>query len=169
MKRYITISGLVVIQVLIVLFLTWQFQKLTTNGVEVTLLTKPDDDDVYTYDIVDNYYAAFDVNYIKDEQLDDEVTWNDIIYVQLSEENDHYVVKSAHTKKPTKNKAEIILQGRYKYEDETTKKHYIEYGIEEIPNIDTYGQFKNTDTLQVTFLHSDKWNQFRVLDVEKMK
>lgn len=169
MRRYIMIIGLVVIQVSIVLFFTWQFQKVTTNGVEFRLLTKPDAQDMYTYDITNYYYANFDVNYIKEEQLKSEVTWNDVIYVQLSKENDHYAVKSAHRKKPKKNKDEIILQGRYKYEDKATKTHYIEYGMEEIPNIDTYGQFKNIDALEVTFLYSDKWNQFKVLDVEEVK
>lgn len=169
MKRYMTISSLVIIQVIIVIFFAWQFQKVTTNGVEVTLLTKPDKEGMYTYDVTYNYYAEFDINYIKDELLNDDVTWKDTIYVQLSKENDHYIVKSAHTKKPAKSKDDIILQGRYMYESEKAKTHYIEYGIEEITNIEKYGQFKNTDALQVTFLHSDKWNQFKVLDIEKVK
>lgn len=110
MRRYIMIIGLVVIQVSIVLFFTWQFQKVTTNGVEFRLLTKPDAQDMYTYDITNYYYANFDVNYIKEEQLKSEVTWNDVIYVQLSKENDHYAVKSAHRKNQRKIKMKLFCK-----------------------------------------------------------
>lgn len=169
MRRYIIVSGLVIMQVLIIVFLTWQFHMALATGTEITLMTKPDDDDMYSYELSGDYYTQYDSNFIDDDQLEGGATWNDIIYVGLTKEKGRHVVNSAHTKKPTAKAGEIILQGTYRYEDEETKSYYIEYGFEQISHIDSYGAFKNSDRLQVTFRYAEKWNQFKVLDVTKVK
>lgn len=169
MIRRIMYYGMIASQVVIVIILAWQLNTAISVGTEIMITTKLDDlDDEYTYDLTDDYYAEFDINYIKAEKIEGSLKPNDTVYVLLTKRDHSYEVKSVSTEKKQVTENELVLQGTYMYEDNQTKEHFIEYGFERIKNIESYGQFTNQDRLKVTLIYAKGWNQYRVNEVKKM-
>lgn len=80
MMRRVGFYGMIIAQVVLIVILAWQFQSSLSKGREVTLMTKPDDsEEMYAYDLIDDYYAQFDINYIPEKQMDGKPSQNDSI------------------------------------------------------------------------------------------
>lgn len=170
MMRRVGFYGMIIAQVVLIVILAWQFQSSLSKGREVTLMTKPDDsEEMYAYDLIDDYYAQFDINYIPEKQMDGKPSQNDSIYVLLTKKEGAYEVKQASTTIDTPNKNEMMLQGTYMYHDNDEKAYYVEYGFEHVKNIDKYGDFTNQDKLKVTLNYVEKWNQYEMMDMEQVE
>lgn len=169
MMRRILYYGTLVSQVVILIVIAWQFDASLSKGKEMTIMTtsSPQGSE-YTYELIDDYYSEFEINYIDRELLDKTPERNETVYVLLAKEDHIYQVKNASMQKMEQKEDDILLQGKYQYEDNRTNNLYVEYGFERVEKIDQYGKFTSQDQLQMTFIYAKKWNQFRIKDISKI-
>ena len=167
MKQRTLFAALMLLQITIILLLIWQLQLGEDTGKEMTLKTKEEEEYYQTFPLTGTYYADFDINYIRDDQLNGDPATNDRIYVLLTKDADTYQVKEAYTKKMTAKEDEIILVGTYRNEYKRAKEHYVQYGFEQIKQIDVYGEFTNREPLLVSFDFSNRWNQYTLKTIQR--
>jgi len=166
-KQCTLFVALVLLQITIILLLIYQLQLGEDTGKEMTLKTKGEEEFYQTFSLTGTYYADFDINYIRDDQLNGDPATNDRIYVLLTKDADMYQVKEAHTKKMTAKEDEIVLVGTYRYENKRAEEYYVQYGFEQIKQIDVYGDFTNREPLLVSFDFSKRWNQYTLKTIRK--
>lgn len=145
---------ILVLQILIIIVLVYQFEGIDQHGRTIKLATKIDF--LYENDFGDhtNVYVEYDINKITDEQwkISAEVDYKERLYVTLVEnQDDVFVVKEVAKAKPNQKKEdEVIVQASFNYKDEVSDFYYLTYGFEYLEAIDKFGRFNEGDELVVT-------------------
>lgn len=173
MKR-IMFYSLVALQIIFVLVLVFQFERITSNGDEIEILTKMEySNDDYYYDLIDTAYPEYEINDIPEGRWSSEkedVSYNDKVYVLLKKSHDDfYKVETASTKKVVASgDDQVVVIGRTDYASNSNEPIRVNYDFNKIEDIEQFGEFKNNQTLKVTLLVS-QYGQYKITNVEAVK
>jgi len=161
-------------QIIVLLFLMFQFEYGRTNSETLQLKTALPDyymDDMYNHVMEGEVYVDFEINKIIPSNWDSEQSpeYNHRVYILL-EENDAGIFEVvAGADYPLKADAnQIVLSAFYHYYDTEYNLHFVRYGFEAINDIDKFGSFQRDDRLLVT-VQIGKWGQREVTHVEKIE
>lgn len=173
MKR-VMFYGLIVIQIIFVVVLVFQFERITTTGKEIEILTiKEYSNDDYTWEFNNSAYVEYEINKIPEERWDSEkenVSYNDKIYVLLNKSHDDvFKVKQASIKKlKATNDDEVVIVGRSDYGFNSNEPIRVNYDFNTINHIEQYGEFKSDQTLKVTLIVST-YGQYKITNIEAVE
>src|SRR5690625_1789393 len=153
MKR-ILFYLLIAVQVIAILFLTFQFEQIDEQGKMIQLRTNKPEYPIYDFIYERHMYVEYEINRIPEDKVSNanELDFDDRVYVLLKSGSDGvYQVERVSNKKLTSNQAdEIVLVGQYHYHDEQRNYHFVNYGMEEIKHVNEYGEFRGNDQLLIT-------------------
>lgn len=171
MKR-ILFYLILILQVIVIGFLTYQFEKIDQTGHQIKIQTLSPKYPVYGDFIEGDVFVEYDINKITEDRWENTlpIDYNTPVYVLLQEDKTGvYRVRHASTDKIEATKEnEFVLKGTYHYHDPNRDIHYVNYGLEHIKKPDRFGTFKPRDELVVTILVG-KWGQYKVVAIEKWK
>jgi len=169
MKRilfYILIVG----QLVVILFLCFQFENIDQTGHVIKIQTSRPEFPVYGDYIDGDLYVEYEISKIAEDKWRETlpIDYNTRVYVLLEKDKTGiYRVQKASTKKiDAKQENEFVLLGRYQYHDTKHHEIYIHYGVEKIKHADQFGLFTPKDELVITLLIG-KWGQHKVVSIEK--
>lgn len=172
MKRMM-FFGIVLIQIVVIAILTFQFEAVDRTGKEITIKTLTPDDDLY-YDplmhIGGTLYVEYDINRITEEKWNNSepIAYNNRVYVLLEKNDEGIFEVVSASNQPIKSvtNEQVVLSANYSYHDKADNYHYVLYGFEEIKQIEKYGSFRADEELLVTVLIG-KWGQREIHHVQK--
>lgn len=160
----------ILLQLFVLLFLIFQFEKIDQTGHEVKIQTLSSDFPVYDDFIRSDLYVDYDINKIASDKWNDSLPsdYNSRVYVLLQKDkmNVYRTREASADKLEAKGEDEAVLVGTYQYYDVDRDVYYVNYGFEKIKGVDQFGRFKQTDQLIVTLLIG-KWGQYKVINIEK--
>ena len=169
MKR-ILFYLIIMLQVIVIGFLTYQFEKIDRTGHQIKIQTLSPNFPVYGDFIDGDMYVEYDINKIQEDRWEDSLPldYHTPVFVLLQEDKTGvFRVRHASTDKiEAKNDNEFVLKGTYHYYDQERDFHYVNYGLEHIKQADQFGTFKPRDELIVTILIG-KWGQYKVVGIDK--
>jgi len=169
MRRFL-FYFMIIGQIVVISFLTYQFEQIDKTGYEIRVQTLKPDFPVYGDFIDGDMYVEYDINEISEEQwhISSSIDYNTPVYILLrADKNGVYRAHQASTNKLTaNNQNEFVLKGTYQYHDTKRDIHYVNYGMERIKHADQFGIFRPDDELVVTLLIG-KWGQHKVTAIEK--
>lgn len=170
MKR-ILFYLLLAVQLIVLLFLTFQFEKIDEQGKMIKIHTIKPEYPMYDFVFEDSMYVEYEINKIPQEKWNNSSTvdYNNRVYVLLKRDNNGiFQVEQASIDRLTTDKEEeVVVVGTYHYHDEALGYHYVSYGMEKIKNVEQFGEFRGNDQLLVTMLIG-KWGQYKNIAIEKV-
>lgn len=169
MKR-ILFYLIILLQVIVIVFLTYQFEKIDRTGYEIKIQTLSPEFPVYGDFIDGDMYVEYDINKIQADRWKTPIPidYNTPVYVLLEKDKTGvFRVRHAATEKIETTKEDAyVLKGTYQYYDQDHDIHYVDYGLEHIKQADRFGTFKPRDELVITILIG-KWGQYKVVGIDK--
>lgn len=171
MMKSVIFSSFVVLQALFIAVLVVLFERVDETGTEITVVTVGEE--TYDYKVFgpqDVLYKRYNITEVPEDkwEIDEELKYNETVYVTLTKnEADIHEIKRVTKKEPkTVEKGDVVVLARYDYENEKGL-HELRYGFELLEHVDRFGEFYDTDKLEVTILLG-KLNQKKIKKIEKI-
>lgn len=169
MKKRIGRYTIIVIQILIIVVLVYQFEQIDKKGTQIKLETKIDFLSNNEFNKHTDISVEYDINKVSYDawKITDEINYNAQVYVTLTKsKNGSYKVKEV-TKEKGKQVEEndVTLRAAFAYKDEVDDYYYVYYGFEYLEAIERFGQFKQGDHLIVT-ISLGKLGQQKLTNIE---
>lgn len=168
-KKYglYTVIGL---QVIIILVLAIQFERIDVTGQKIELVGKTH----HYFPINGNMSGDATIEYEIEgipvhlyEGDPEKLTYDDKVNVLLQQTADgtYEVARASLGKIVASNAEEIVVQGKYPFEMIDENKIHVSYYFNQIKNVENYGEFNWNERIKITILLS-KWGQYKVIAVE---
>lgn len=173
MKKY-GFYSVVLLQVIAILFFAVQFEQIDSTGREIKLVGSSDYYEMEGAYLTGNILIEYDIKtvvadlYSGDIALD-KLSYNTALYVLLKpDDSDVFQLANISNEKIDAADGEVIVKAKFMYKEHDRNEFWVDYRyqMQQVEDIEQYGDFRNTDELVVTILHS-KWGQYKVTDVRK--
>lgn len=168
MKRILFYS-ILVIQVVVVGVIGWQYYLVEDFGMEIKLLReKPELGKYVPYYEYGNMHVDYEINAIDEDKWEapDSIHYKEKVYVLLEEGDDGiYHVVRASDKKLEEDSGQVVLKARYRYSADHIKKYYVDYGIEDIRNGEDY-RYLDAEKQWIVTVKIAPWGQKRIINIE---
>lgn len=167
MKR-IFLYFVLLLQTGIIVALVLQAHMIDDYGKVIKLRTV-EQEYYYSYDgyLNQDIYIDYEINHIPKQKwgIDQSLDYNEKVYVLLEQgENGLYKVEKAGLNAFKAETNQVVLMGKYQYEDDRLGAYVVHYGIEKLNRRDVGSEFRLDQSAVVT-LSIAPWGQKKIVDV----
>lgn len=171
MKRILFYSALL-LQIGIIVVLIIQSSMIDEYGKSIKLLTEKQEY-YYPYDtsMDQTMFVSYEINNIPKQKWETDLAlnYNEKVYVLLEQgKDDLYEVVKAGQESFTPKSNQVVLTGKYQYEDNVLGVYIVHYGIEEL-NRKVAGIDFKPDQLGIVTVTVAPWGQKKVIHVEQIE
>lgn len=171
MKRFLLYVTLL-LQVVMIILIAIQFDLIDRYGQHVYLKTVIQEYYDPEYDSFEGpIFTEYEINFISNDvwKIDESLQYNDRVYVVLglTEEGTYNVVDVSEDSIKA-NDDQIVLIGKYQYEDTRLNQHIVHYDIEIIDRKRLGVEFRPDQEAIVTLLVAP-WGQKKMIDVKMIE
>ena len=167
MKRVLFYT-LLIFQAAVILLIAIQHHLIDDYGETIKLLRETSvANSHYYYNDSDYIYIDYEINTISQDiwEIDGELNYQEQVYIVLKpDESGIYHATRATKDKPEAVGNEVVLPGKYNYNDEMLHEYYVHYDIEEINNNNQY-QLEDREQWIIT-VNIAPWGQKSIATIE---
>lgn len=169
MKRFLFYAALL-LQISMMILIVIQYNLIDDYGQSIQLRTvKQDYYGSYDPSIEQTVYTQYDINFITNDQLEmsGSLDYNEKVYVvlELTEDGFYEVEKVRKDNFIKTTDQQIVVVGKYQYEDTWLRQHVVHYGFEYLDRREI-GYDYRPDRLAAVTVKVAPWGQKKVVDIE---
>lgn len=171
--KNIAFISFVVLQVIFITVLVILFEQIDHKGKEI-IVVSVNEEDYYHYGLdqpQQTLYKQYNISEVPEDkwEIDEVLKYQETVYVTLTrnEDNIHEIKRVTKKKPKSVDSGDVVILARYDFQNENGL-HSVRYGFELLENVDQFGEFYDTDKVEVTILIG-KLNQQKIKNIVKIE